>query len=118
MMSDWKRAGTVQFGSGVRCKEFTVNGAKCTVYCEGSDIDKVNLAFPHEIFNVEILRHEDEPSDLTETEGTKFSFSSDTPESFDNAGYEALTYTEIGKEPEKESSEDFKSKIQTLLGKK
>lgn len=43
-MRDWKKAGTVSFGSGVRCTEAKKFGAKFTVYCEQSDMDAVEDA--------------------------------------------------------------------------
>lgn len=43
-MSDWKRAGTVQFGTGVRCKEFTVDGVICQIYCDQQGTEAVSEA--------------------------------------------------------------------------
>lgn len=54
----WKRAGNVQFGANVRCREVVLNGVKCTVYAEASDVDAVDLALDPKSIEVHALSDE------------------------------------------------------------
>lgn len=58
-MNDWKRAGNVSFGSGVRCKQLTLNGAIVTVYCDQAEIDRVEEALSPDAVKVQQIGQKD-----------------------------------------------------------